>query len=319
MPIWILWGYIILFPYSYMDGEFSMYRWQRDVRLGAVEIGEEEADVIVLGDSRAKSGVIPWEISESALNLAEGGSTSIETYYTLKDYIQNNEKPKTVILIIAPYHFVNVDGFWDRSVYFDFLSFNQAKEVLDLAEEYNELETFFSPNNEKGLLTLIEYKIKVPYRYISAIKKSLFNSRQEFNETRYQLMSETGGYTLFREWFSKTTGPYSIETEMEDFNYSKVLDEYYRKTIELCIENDIEIICEQIPFTENSNNEIDSLKIPFEEYLSEVAKEYPQAYVVTSVDSYPDIYFTDSNHLTLYGAGEYTSYLMEKYENIFNK
>ena len=90
LPLILVWVFLAPFPFSYMDGEYSYYREGRDYRTGKTRMAE--ADVLVLGDSRAKSAILPELLDElggskNCVSLAQGGSTSVEAYYALTEYI----------------------------------------------------------------------------------------------------------------------------------------------------------------------------------------------------------------------------------------
>ena len=68
--------YCALFPMWYMDGEYAMYKQQKDYITGNGEYNR----VLIMGDSRTKAGFIPDELSNDCYNLALGGTTPIEGY-----------------------------------------------------------------------------------------------------------------------------------------------------------------------------------------------------------------------------------------------
>ena len=61
--------YCALFPMWYMDGEYAMYKQQKDYITGNGEYNR----VLIMGDSRTKAGFIPDELSNDCYNLALGG------------------------------------------------------------------------------------------------------------------------------------------------------------------------------------------------------------------------------------------------------
>ena len=104
LPVICVWVYLAAFPANYMDGEYSYYQEAKDYRRG--ETAQEKADVLVLGDSRAKSAFLPELLDElggakNCVSLAQGGSTSIEAYYALNEYISQMGVPEKVILSIS--------------------------------------------------------------------------------------------------------------------------------------------------------------------------------------------------------------------------
>ena len=307
IPVILIWVFISLFPQNYMDGEYSYYTQTKDYIYAKTEL--KPAGTIILGDSRAKSGINPKLISNDCFSLAQGGSTSIEAYYTLKNYIENMGAPKCVLLSDCSYHFANVDGFWTRNIYFDFLSMQEANEVIEVAIGFDEMSMLCS-NGEKGKLTLLEYKIKSPTKYMSAIVNSFSENRKEINKKLYQQMVDDKGFKSFVSWW-----PTSTEYDMEELDILNTLDYYYRKTLDLCIENDIEVYSLNMPLIATTYDESAKIWKPFSKYFENLKKDYSEfdnVHIDTDFDKYDEKYFDDADHLNSEGAKVYTLNLKEK-------
>lgn len=307
IPVVLIWVFLISFPQNYMDGEYSYYTQTKDYIHGKTNL--KPAKIIILGDSRAKSGINPKLISDDCFSLAQGGSTSIEAYYTLKNYIENMGVPKRVLLSDCSYHLANVDGFWTRNIYFDFLSFKEAKEVIDVAKDFDEMDALCE-NGEKGILTLIEYKIKSPTKYMSAIVNSFSENRKEINKKLYQQMVDDKGFKSFVSWW-----PTSTEYDMETIEVLNTLDYYYRKTIDLCVKNNIEVYSLNMPLIDSTYDECEKIWKPLGEYFKKLEKDYsdyPNVHIETSFDRYDEKYFDDADHLNKDGAEVYSLNLKEK-------
>lgn len=304
IPLILVWIYIAAFPVNYMDGEYSYFTQAKDYRMGKSTLAP--CDILILGDSRAKSALLPAQLSESCMSLAEGGTTAVEAYYTLKDYLAHMGKPEKVILSISSYHFTAFDGFWTRSVYFDYLRTEQAREVLRAAKEEGESGALEAAGGS-GLLTLLEYKIKSPTKYMTPVINSFGQDRKSVNEEAYREMEESRGFKSFVSWW-----PTSAEHDMEDFQMLKTLDRYYRMTIDLCAENGIEVYSVNTPLIASSFEEAEKIRRPFSEYFQELRKdypasEYPLVHIETDFARYDDVFFDDADHLNLRGAKKYTA------------
>jgi len=146
LPAILVWLYIWECPMNYMDGEYSYFRHVSDIVSGEGYIGE--TDILILGDSRIKSAIIPSELDPKSINLAEGGSTPIEAFYTLRNYIMNVGTPDIVFLSDCASHFCGFDGFWTRSVYFDFLTlipkrdYRNYRLLCSILEQYDQFHKF---------------------------------------------------------------------------------------------------------------------------------------------------------------------------------
>ncbi|MCQ2512730.1 MAG: hypothetical protein MJ092_05005 [Lachnospiraceae bacterium] len=306
LPVIAIWVFLAAFPMNYMDGEYSLYNQTKDYIYGETTL--EPSDIIILGDSKAKSGVLPSRLSESCFNLAQGGSTSVEAYYTLKNYIEHMGIPKTVILSESAYHFSSFDGFWSRDIYFSFLNPKEACEVIDKAGELEE-EAFLNSNGEQGKLTLLEYRIKSPTKYMSALVNSFKEDRLTINHSAYEDMVNRKGFKTFVSWW-----PTSGEYDMEHLTILRTLDYYYRKTINLCIENGIEVYSLNMPLIATTYEECENIWRPFSEYFIQLKKDYAgfdNVHIDTEFASYDEKYFDDADHLNEDGAIVYTDSLKE--------
>ncbi len=303
IPLILIWAYIAIFPADYMDGEYSYFTQAKDYLNGKSDLAP--ADILILGDSRAKSAFIPEQISDSCISLAQGGTTSVEAYYTLKDHIENRGKPKAVILSVCSFHFTDFDGFWTRSIYFDYLSFEQANEVIREAGRQKETDALRKAGGD-SVFTLLEYKIKSPTKYMSPVVNSVGEGRKALNRKAYEEMEKNRGFKTFVSWW-----PTSTENDMEKFVMLRTLDTYYRKTIELCIENDIEVFSLNAPLIDESYGKAMKTIEPFRDYFVLLSKEYPDAHIDTEFASYPAEYFDDADHLNKKGAEKYTAYIAE--------
>ena len=310
IPVILVWVFLAAFPAVYMDGEYSYYTQCKDYRLGKTEL--PASDILILGDSRAKSALLPKELSDSCFSLAEGGSTAVEAYFTLKDYIAHMGVPKKVILSIGSFHFANFDGFWTRSVYFDFLSTSQAEEVIRTAKEFEESDAL-SAAGGSSLADLLEYKIKSPTKYMSPLVHSFGENRKKINEEAYREMVSEKGFKSFVSWW-----PTSVEYDMEEYQTLATLDAFYRKTIDLCVENGIELYAVNTPLIADTFEETKDVRDSFCAYLQKLKEDYPETgfplvHIETELESYDGRYFDDADHLNPDGAERYTAEFKQKY------
>ena len=315
LPLILVWIFLASFPASYMDGEYSYYREAADYRRGGTALAA--ADVLILGDSRAKSAILPElydELggSDNCVSLAQGGSTSVEAYYAFTEYIANRGVPKKVFLSESAYHFTSFDGFWTRTVYFDAITFSDAMEVVRTARDHQESDALKEAGGS-GFFSLLEYKIKSPTKYMTPLVKSFSEDRLSVNRSAYQEMIERKGFKTFVSWW-----PTSAEYDMTEFVMLDTLDEYYRKIIDLCVEYDIEVYSLNMPLIETTFEESRKIVEPFSDYFTQLQADYPQetfpnVHIETSFASYGEEYFDDADHLNEDGARAYTQWLFETY------
>ena len=105
---------------------------------------------------------------------------------------------------------------------------------------------------------------------------------------------------------------------MTDFALLKTLDDYYRKIIDLCVENDITLYSLNTPLIETTYEECRKIWEPFSEYFINLKKDYPEEqfpdiHIETAIGSYEERYFDDADHLNEDGARVYTKWFYENY------
>lgn len=302
--LWIIFAiYIHNFQMYIYDEEYASYKESLDY----IKESNDYNDVIICGDSVAKSAIIPTEISDKTYTIAMPGTSAIEQYYFIQEYLKNHEKPKTIIMMysITGYNQDVIDKFfWNRSVYFNCISNKQFFEII---------KTGLFPETFNALINYFQYKTYMPTKYYAAFKNSIEQRRYETNIDRYNYNREHKGQQYF-----------GIETEFEPNNVSidelsgfkplEIIEHYLFKCIELCQENDIQFILLQNPvnFSTYTNSQ-DQFRIEFTEYMKNLESKYEGIIVDPDITVVENSWFGDYVHLNPHGATQFTTKIKEKY------
>ena len=115
VPLWVICIFIAKSPLSYLSADSVGAYWNREFTKTKQD---KYYDVVILGDSMAATSFMPELLSDSTANLALSGSSPIEGYYTLKDYLANNDAPTDVFVSYMDYHLAHND--------FTFITCNQV-------------------------------------------------------------------------------------------------------------------------------------------------------------------------------------------------
>ena len=86
---------------AFGDNELPYYLWNKDF---CSTPHDSQYDVIILGDSVANSAYMPEILSDHTVNLSIGGTTPMEAYYILKEWLHHNKAPKTVYMSFMDFH-----------------------------------------------------------------------------------------------------------------------------------------------------------------------------------------------------------------------
>lgn len=308
LPLYALVLYTWLFPMNYMPVEYSMWQQEKDYTISG-----PEADILILGDSRAKSSLIPEMLTDGdkeIYNMAIGGATPIEMYYALSRYLINHNAPERVIVIFAPYHLCEIDN-WGQTETYHYLSSREMMEVYSNAKALDETHLL----NGSLFDNLVSYNLRLPNKYMSSLYNAHFFGRYADNISKYNDVSKNLGYTEFGT--DNGCDSLNYETHHTWFDDSKLVVMYYRKLVELCVDNNIYVQCIQAPINEASSEKIinefwnghkDVLRTVVYENLSDDVMSFE-----TKVPVYDNKYFGDANHLNRLGAEKFTKKIKKKY------
>ena len=302
LPMFVIWTLAWILPEEYyMDIEYPYWMQQKD----HISSFGDQQEILMLGDSKVKTGIIVTEMGNNVYNLALGGATSIEMYYTLKTYLKNHPKPKLVIIAFSPMHYFEIDGYCQRNLYFRYFDEDIANEVDKIMIDRDNT----SKKSEK-------YFHRLPNVYMDAIIKHLFNPRTEENRAEYKKISDTRGWIRLED---KKQGHVFGKPKVDDFKVLPSIDYYMNLMLSLCKKEEIPTYIEQVPMADIeykplfASGYLDS----YREYMHSFAKRYDIP-VEEVVPVFEDIYFYDDVHLNAKGAEILTEQWKNKYKNFIN-
>lgn len=305
IPLYIMMLYAYLKPMSYMPIEYTMWQEEKDYISD-----KQENDVIIIGDSRAKSSLLPLQLTdggEDIYNIAIGGCGPIEMYHALKEYLEAGGTAKKAIIIFAPYHFCDIDN-WGQTQSFNYLSVPELLKVYADAAKLGETERL----GEDFFTDVVSYKMRFPNKYLASIYAARLNGRNAENTEKYESVRAELGYTEFGSEAGNSNLNY--ETHHEIFDYSPLVRLYYSKLLQLAADNGISVIIEQAPVNEASGKVItQGFMDGYQQMLADEKEKHPDFTVVTEVPVFDNKYFGDNNHLNRSGAEKFTEMMKEKY------
>lgn len=305
VPVVLWYVYMLVFPMYYMDDEYPYWKQQKDY----VNSNSDYNDILILGDSTAKSDICTdLDDDLSMYNLAIGGATSTELYVSFRNYLKVHDKPKAVIMMFASRTLVSNPSFWGRTIYFNFFSWSELEELYEIGKELNDPIW----TSDWLRLNILRYYFKDPNHYLAAVNNSSLFGRYSENVNMYEQVERDKGWMLF----GTEDGAYGENylTTLESFKVGPMEDYSIRRIIELCEENDIEIIVEPPPAKTSDLGEIqENVLSEYEAYLQQLQQDYPYALVNTSLAYYDNEYFGDDNHFNRKGAEMYTAEIIDKY------
>lgn len=309
LPFILVIGYTFVFPFGYMDNEYPDRAYTKDVIKGTVSY-----DTIILGDSRVVADIVVSNLGENVVSLANGGATPIENYYYLKNYIKKHGAPKKCFIGFAPFHYMQIDNFWTRTVYFNDLTIPETIELMREAGDIFGMETE-GILNDGDAVDLISNRLRLPHVYMPALINSHFIGRYTENKKIYDLVSLERGHHLYGTKDGCSDLNYEVNYEkMAETPDAKLVQEYLLKLMDLCKDNNIETYVISLPMNRSSYENLhESYEISFYMFLRSLSDLYPEAVVENEIICYEDELFGDSSHLNEKGAKKFTEEFKNKY------
>ncbi|MCR4740665.1 MAG: hypothetical protein K5886_10470 [Lachnospiraceae bacterium] len=313
MPFIMMILYTAFFPMGYMDKEYPSWKYTKEEQKGSTKLkGSGTVNTVIIGDSRAMADLVPAGLGDDVVNLAVGGATSVEMYYTLKDHIENVGVPETVVIMFAPFHYSYMDNFWTRTAYFHHL---KVTDVIKVYAEGRKLRADTFEDGEHDLFDLISRILFLPDSYLPAILNSGFFGRYDENISEYDKIIEQRGHGLFGTMEGCSDLNYEANyTGMKMDGDHPLIDKYMKKILDLCRENSVNIILSQPPMNETSYAALDADYLSqYFNYIEGLSSYYNGGVFETSIPEYENRYFGDSSHLNEAGAEKYTAAFYERY------
>ena len=295
IPLIALSVYALNFPMYFMATEYSLWQEEKDY----VNTESGPVKTLIVGDSRAKSSLIP---EEGSYNIAIGGSTAIEMYHALKNYLERHEPPESIVLIFAPYHLCEIDN-WQQTLFFNYLTVPElaAVEISAIRQGGNEVL------NYRGFISdILSFKLRLPNKYMDPLMKASFRGNFSSNIETFERVRSMRGYTEFGT--DDGNSDLNYETHHEVFDSSDLILSYYEKLLILMEKSDAENLCvAQSPVNEASSEVISKDFIDgYQSYLTDKQSEHQKISFETEVPVYENKYFGDNNHLNRAGAERFT-------------
>ncbi len=301
---------------GYMDEEYPSWKYVKDVEEGKISPAGGRGAGLILGDSRAMADIVVTDLGENYVNLGMGGATSVEMYYTLKNYIRNNGAPERVMIMFAPFHYSYMDNFKTRTVYFHHLDLAAAADVYRrgvMGSGYNEEEG--KTINGADLSYMISSYLRLPNVYMPALINSRALGRTDNNRELYDEQIRQRGHALYGTLDGCDDLNYEASyTEMKRGREHRLITRYFSLLLKLCDENGIETVVLQAPMNEASYSVLnDNYVEEYKSYMKQFKNDNPHIDFEMDIPCYDNKYFGDSSHLNGEGAEVYTRELLDRY------
>ncbi len=281
-------------------------RWYYFKQIFNKEIKLPETKILFLGDSRVNTNIDFKKIPKS-WSFAAGGSSPIEMYYALKNYLRVYSKPDTIFISFSPRTLVETYSFWGYCIRNNYLNYNEIKEILRINQKYPDDRVLgYFP-----FLKYLTYRTNFIHYYQPDLLKNHVAMAKKKNEAIIRhFQSENGAwiYPNLKDFSSEL----NYETGLTKFRVSPLLNHYLFEILELCKKENIFVIFEFMPMNKSSfNNLKPGLKEGYQSYIRQLSKKYPSYEIIDTMYFYSDSLFGDASHLNSKGKAIFTNYILK--------
>jgi hypothetical protein len=297
-----LWTLTSDFRAGFLAPEYGMWveklAWVQDCHF---------APTVVLGDSRMVAGVVPRELGD-ATNLALGGASPIETYFTMQHAFACPNPPRRVIVSFSPSQLEATDYYWPRTALFGYLSFAELEQVRRESRRIGDKTLYGTQNigDFDAILTNWLYAHHFPSYYMSSLVNGRIVGRLGAYRAIQQEVAETGGHHLYGQ--AHGTNDIAEEAHMTTFRAQPLLDDYFAKLLAMCQQSGAEVYYVAAPWSAVTYDRASPEALrQIGDYVHGLAQRFPNLHVIAPVNRMADKYFGDPYHLNAAGAERFTA------------
>ncbi len=163
-------------------------RWYYFRQIFENKIEIEKSNILFLGDSRVNTNINIKKIS-NAWSFAAGGSSPIEMYYALNNYIQTYSKPDTIFVSFSPRTFIEAYSFWGYAIRNNYFSHKQFSEIHSKLKQFPSDTVLGSFPYPQYLLYQLNY---IEYYQTDLYKNHVFLAKQKNEQIIHHFQLEKG-------------------------------------------------------------------------------------------------------------------------------
>jgi hypothetical protein len=296
----VVWLWVAAMPLAFLDPEYPSWR-AKQILLTNCDLG----DVVILGDSRAATAMMPARWREPAANLAVGGGEPIEALAALTRALRCPVPPRQVILSFDAVHFTAPDLFWERTARFGFVDADEIAALRDISHSLGD-QSIYELRHTDGLPSWLRdamYRVRFPSLYFTSLMKGGMLLRWPRNEATLRTSIASRGQYFFGTAAGSDT--VAAEGHLRDFQPLPVLAWYFDVMLKQLAARGIPAVFIAMPMNKATAHEVPpAVSIAFRAWLAGYEARYPEFRVAGEVmPSWPDRYFGDGfAHLNPAGA-----------------
>ena len=299
----LVWLYTETQQPRYMPSPFGIAKAQTQL-VDTCNLGK----VVILGSSRANSGLIPKILGLDAKNIAMRGATPIDAYYEASRIYKCRNPPAIFLLSFSGYDFEHTTWFWAHSAnwildFDDLQGVSKEEQLLGDHTLYNSQFGSEPPPMMKDWYYSSKFP---PYEFPSLLAAKIGNWRKRVND---QISKETlaadGQHLLGDASCAQQPGRDALDQSFIPHPLNK---NYFDRLIKLLSAHGASIFFVSPPLSKSTFNGLHrNYELEYTEFLRSTEKQNPSLRIVGPI--FPELGncgFSDPNHVNRKGAIAYS-------------
>jgi hypothetical protein len=308
----IIYVFIVLKPAFFLGASLDYYycTYQYD------QIDNKTAfNNIVVGDSRGNASVNPKMLGEKWINLSIPGSDLFEGYLTLKKY-QLNNKVDTLVMVYGLYYIAETSPYFNRrTIPFQFVSYNELKDLEQIEKKYNYVFHGHSTKSRRELI-FEQYNRRLkywhsPFHYRETFLdglNSLCNTQAVTNVQRGEIIKQLTDYRGYMNFGHADSNNTDGVNGKYDFSLPPISKYYLDLIMDIVTKNKIAAYVMIAPMNQTSFKSYDksAFQSSVNKYMKTLQSQYPNLHIMEGPVSLPNTLFGDAYHVNKKGTAVFS-------------
>jgi len=301
----LVWLWIVTMPMAFLDPEYPSWR-AKQILLADCDLGE----ILILGDSRAATAIMPAGWRVRATNLAVGGGEPIEALAALSRALKCPIPPVRVILSLDAVHFTEPDLFWERTARFGFVDAGEIATLRDVSHALGDVSVYELRHTD-GLPSWLRdamVQVRFPSLYFTSLVKGGVIMRWPRNRATLAAALAARGQYFFGTGSGSDT--VAAEGHLREFRPLPVLEWYFNQILQQLDAHGIPAAFIAVPMNDATARQVaPGIGQAFRAWLAGYEARYPGFRVAgDAMPHWPDAYFGDGfAHLNRDGATRFST------------